>query len=74
MEFLYGGVNMKKVLVVFLFVLFSFSSISYGETPDPEKWHYSSSGAGRSYYLYIPDLKEANKIYTNNKILSNKSG
>lgn len=58
---------MKKFLVAFLLLLFSFSSISYGEAPDPAKWHYSSSGAGRSYYLYIPDLQEANKIYTNNK-------
>ena len=58
---------MKKVLVVFLFVLFSFSSISYGGTPDPEKWHLVAvTDSGVSHYLYIPDLNAGRQLYKTN--------
>ena len=58
---------MKKVLVVFLFVLFSFSSISYGEAPDPEKWYFvGETDSGLSHYLYIPDLNAGRQLYKTN--------
>ena len=63
---------MKKVLVMFLLVLFSFSSISYAETPDPEKWHYVGRAVdGNSHYLYIPDLNVARQLYKRNPYQNN---
>ena len=63
---------MKKVLVMFLVVLFSFSSISYGGTPDPEKWHFvGATGAGDSSYLYIPDLNAGRQLYKKNPYQNN---